>query len=105
MIDQGTKIRIPAGIPFFTIGKRGMIRDYTPLKSVKTVTYIDHNDIEIAVNSGYIVIDDLVNAGVIRRDGKGELFVIENPAKQKRAVVPQISSKIPSKAMTSTKEY
>ncbi|HUT43582.1 MAG TPA: hypothetical protein VMW95_04525 [Desulfobacterales bacterium] len=90
MIEPGTKIKIPAGIQFFTIGKQGMISDYTPLKSAKTVTYIDHNDIEMTVNSGYIVIDDLVNAGAIRRDGNGELFVNEKVTKQKRAVVPQI---------------
>ncbi len=75
-IEPGTKIKIPAGIQFFTISSGGRLKDYSPTKQEKTVVFKYVTGPEMCFKSGYARIKDLIAAGIIR-EKNGELFVEE----------------------------
>lgn len=76
MIEPGTKIKIPAGIQFFSVSSGGRLEDYRPTKQEKTVVFKYVTGPEICFKSGYAKVSDLIAAGIIG-ESDGELFVVE----------------------------
>ncbi len=76
MIKPGTKIKIPAGIQFFSVSSGGRLEDYRPTKQGKAVVFKYVTGPEICFESGYAKVKDLIAAGIIK-EADGELFVIE----------------------------
>lgn len=73
MISFGTKLKLPKGFYFANIGDK----DYYPLARGRTVTVSEDQGDVIVCTTGDAWVEDLIKAGIIRRDGNGELFVVE----------------------------
>ena len=76
MIKPGTRIKIPAGVPFLKYKRSStMLDEWKPLRTPRHFIFRYISGAEICFAGGYAKTADLIAAGVLREEN-GELFVV-----------------------------
>lgn len=84
MIKKGTPIMLPAGVPFLRIPNTGVPGDFEPNRATRRVICDHYDHVELWFKSGCARIEDLLKAGVVSRDEKGELYILPQKKKEKK---------------------